>query len=155
MSKHRGRPGTQVIETELLEALLSASTPVTPPAGLRAQVLERVRQTEKQTDFITVKETQGWKELIPGITVKRLCIDEHAGTKSFLLRAQAGMSLPGHAHQGFEECMVLEGEFTMGELTLRAGDYHAAPAGSSHPMASTATGVTVYLRAAIADYPGV
>lgn len=65
------------------------------------------------------------------------------------------MSLPEHWHRGYEECVVLEGEFTMGDITLRAGDYHAAAAGTLHPPTSTRIGVTVYLRAAIADYPGI
>jgi len=82
--------------------------------------------------FTTVQLAQGWRELIPGIEFKRLCVDEQAGTKSFLLRARAGMSLPEHTHQGYEECLVLEGEFSMGDLTLHAGDYHAAAAGTTH-----------------------
>ncbi|KAF0192637.1 MAG: anti-ECFsigma factor ChrR [Gammaproteobacteria bacterium] len=154
MKRFRNEADEQPIDTEVLDALLTATTPVEPPRALRAIVLERIgRQADSK--FITLPGAQGWKELIPGIEVKRLCVDEQAGTKSFLLRARAGMSLPGHDHHGFEECMVIDGEFSMGDITLRAGDYHAAVTGTMHPAASTRTGVTVYLRAAISDYPGV
>jgi len=144
------------IDAEVLDALLLAGPDVSPPQGLRAKVLERVRRAAAGPgDFITLLGTQGWEELMPGLEVKRLCVDERAGVKSFLLRAQPGVSLPGHDHQGFEECMVLEGEFSMGDITLRAGDYHAAAPGTAHPGSHTTTGVTVYLRAAIGDYPGI
>lgn len=154
MSEHRNESDEQEIDIDVLEALLVAAAPVEPPNGLRAKVLERV-SGQSDSNFITISGAKGWKELIPGIEVKRLCVDELAGTKSFLLRAKAGMSLPEHQHRGFEECMVIEGEFAMGDITLRAGDYHAALSGTSHPASSTRTGVTVYLRASIHDYPGV
>lgn len=90
-----------------------------------------------------------------GLDVKRLFYDAHAKTVTFLLRAQAGVTMPGHSHGVHEECLVLEGEFTLGDLTLRAGDYHVALAGADHPVASTRTGVLVYLRASAEDYPYV
>ena len=153
MSEQR-RVTDQVIDPQVLSALFEAMTPIAPPAALRAKVLARLHAGDDE-GFITQRAPQGWRSLIPGVEVKLLCRDEQAGTKSFLLRAQAGVSLPGHTHHGLEECMVLEGEFSMGDITLRAGDYHAAAEGTSHPAASTRTGVTVYLRAALADYPGV
>lgn len=154
MRRSDNETDAQLIDSEVLELLLTATAAVEPPKELRAKVMARIGQTRDER-FLTFRDASDWKELIPGIEVKRLCVDERAGTKSFLLRAKAGMSMPGHEHSGFEECMVIDGEFTMGDLTLRAGDYHAALAGTSHPPASTRTGVTVYLRASINDYPGV
>jgi anti-sigma factor ChrR (cupin superfamily) len=155
MSERRNIADEPVIDPQVLDVLLEAVAPVAPPDGLRAQVLERIHKTVSDNDFITLPGHTGWVEWFPGVEIKRLSVDEQAGTKSFLLRAQAGVSLPEHGHQGLEECMVLEGEFTMGDMIFRAGDYHAAAAGTTHGMTSTRTGVTVYLRAAIADYPGV
>ena len=145
----------QSIDPELLQALLVATAPIAPPDTLRVKVLERIQTAKPAADFKTLRDGYGWTELLPGLSVKRLFVDEQAGTKSFLLRALPGTSLPAHGHQGAEECIVLEGEFSMGELTLRAGDYHLAAAGSTHPVTHTRTGVTVYLRAPIADYPGI
>jgi anti-sigma factor ChrR (cupin superfamily) len=155
MSEHHNDAEKSALDPEMLAALLQAITPVTPPPGLRAKVLGRVHGAEHRDDVLTLTTQVGWCELFPGVEVKRLFVDAQAGTKSFLLRAQAGINLPPHGHHGREECLVLAGEFTMGDLTLRAGDYHVAPEGSEHPMAVTHTGVTVYLRAALADHPGV
>ncbi|MHB8745348.1 MAG: cupin domain-containing protein [Gammaproteobacteria bacterium] len=155
MSEYHDDAEESTLDPEMLTALLQAITPVAPPPALRAKVLERIHAAHRSEDFLTLTTQVGWCELLPGVEVKRLFVDEQTGTKSFLLRAQGGIHLPAHGHRGREECLVLEGEFTMGDLTLRAGDYHVAPEGSEHPMASTHTGVTVYLRAALADYPGV
>jgi anti-sigma factor ChrR (cupin superfamily) len=148
------RTNDDTLDPEVLSALLEAVPPEAPPARLRARVLERAR-TAALPDFITVRAGVPWRELAPGIEYKLLVYDEQAGAKSFLLRAAAGARLPAHDHGGFEECLVLEGEFELGDLRLRAGDFHAANVGAPHGPAYTATGTLVYLRAALADYPGV
>lgn len=128
---------------------------MTPPPGLRAKVLERIRSQPPASEFLTLRQQHGWKSLAPGIEVKLLFLDKAAGLKSFLLRAAPGISMPEHHHEADEECLVLEGEFTIDGVTLRAGDYQLAAKGTRHGVSSTATGVVVYLRASIADYPGV
>lgn len=145
----------QTIDQTVFDALLESVAPIAPPLGLRARVLERARVTSPSGHFITLRNQEGWSELAPGVSVKVLFVDQHAATKSFLLRAAPGACLPEHEHHGDEECMVLEGSFTLGDLTLRAGDFHCAPKGSTHGKAFTENGVLVYLRAALADYPGV
>lgn len=144
-----------IIDPALLGEMLEAITPIPPPAHLRAKVLSRVREEQAKESFATLRNGIGWRVLIPGVEFKMLCVDKHAGTKSFLLRAEAGMRLPPHAHQGMEECLVLEGQFSMGDLTLQAGDFHLAHNGTSHDEAYTETGVVVYLRSSINDYPGI
>lgn len=140
------------IDTAVCDHLLMAQTPLAPPAELRAKVLARVHAQSAPT---TLPLDWGWKTLAPGIEVKLLLRDTQAGSKSFLLRAAPGMSLPAHEHHEMEECLVLEGEFSVNGVTLRAGDYQCAPKGSRHGISSTRTGVLVYLRAGLADYPGV
>lgn len=142
----------QPLDPAVLDRLLEAIAPEAPPAALRAKVLARVQAAQS---FTTIDHPSGWKSLIPGVDYKMLAFDSVAGTKSFLLRAQAGLRLPPHRHSRYEECVVLQGEFSIGDLTLRAGDFHGADAGTQHAEAYTATGVTVYLRASIDDYPGV
>ena len=145
----------QTFDPTVFDALLESMAPIAPPLGLRARVLERARTTTPIEHFITLRSQEGWKTLAPGVSVKVLSVDQLAATKSFLLRAAPGACLPEHEHHGDEECMVLEGSFTLGDLTLRAGDFHSAPKGSTHGKAFTEKGVLVYLRAALADYPGV
>lgn len=145
----------EAVRRELDELLLESTVPVQPPASLRGKVLNRIRQSGPHDQFITVRKEQNWRVLIPGVEVKVLYVDESAGTKSFLLRAQAGVALPPHGHHADEECQVLEGSFSFGDVTLHAGDYHLARKGGMHPASTTQTGVLVYLRASIHDYPGV
>jgi anti-sigma factor ChrR (cupin superfamily) len=102
-----------------------------------------------------LRDSEGWRVVTPGVEYKLLAYDRRANSKSFLLRAQSGVALPGHAHEGDEECLVLEGEFGIGDLTLRAGDFHFAPRGSRHPDATTRAGVLVFLRSCLGDYPFV
>lgn len=143
------------IDPGVLDELLTAIAPLAPPATLRARVLERVRARAVMPDGLPIRSEAAWRPLAPGVEMKILMIDERAHMKSFLLRAQPGANMPGHGHSDYEECLILDGEFTMGDTTLRAGDYLVGVPGRPHPEAHTRTGVLVYLRASLDDYPGV
>lgn len=150
MSKHDSNE--TVLPQAITDAMLEALAPVAPPATLRARVLARIAQTAVP-DFRTLRDAEGWRVLGPGLEYKLLAYSLHADSKSFLLRAAPGSAFPSHAHEGDEECIVLEGEFSMGDLTLCAGDFHFAARGSHHPDAHTASGALVYLSASARDYP--
>ncbi len=153
MTRRPHYPADEAMDPAVLDRLLEAVAPETPPPGLREKVLARVH-TAATMAVHTLRASEGaWKPVIPGIEVKTLLYDAQAHTVSFLLRAQPGASLPAHGHRAYEECVVLEGEFTMGGLTLRAGDFQAGYPGEEHPVATTRTGVLVYLRGAADDYP--
>lgn len=141
----------KLIDDAVLHGLLDTVTPVTPPDSLRTRTLERAFSMSP----VTIRETEGWVNLAPGLDYKMLFLDREANTKSFLLRAAAGARLPAHTHQGTEECLVLEGEFTLGELHLKAGDFHCVDKGTEHAESFTETGVVVYLKSHILDYPDI
>lgn len=152
----RKTPGDNALDADVRDALLDAIAPLAPPPHLRETILARATRATSITDFGTVRAgANGWKELAPGITFKLLTFDAPAGIKSFLLRAAPGSRLPEHEHHEFEECLVLEGDFNLGELSLHAGDFHCAARGTAHGEARTENGVLVYLRASVGDYPGV
>lgn len=138
---------------DVMSELLTGMAPVQPPPSLRARVLQSIAQTPQITATVTVRDREGWCELAPGIRYKMLFADPAANCKSFLLQADAGVTMPPHGHSGFEECLVLEGSFSMGDITLHAGDFHAVGKDTVHDTASTTTGVLVYIRAAMTDYP--
>jgi len=142
-----------VLDAALDRGLLEAAAPVTPPADLRARVLGRVHATAATTGVMSRASAGMWKPVSPGIEVKTLFYDEAQRMVSFLLRAQPGAQLPAHHHHAYEECLVLQGEFTLGDVTLRAGDFELGRPGEAHPAATTHTGVLVYLRGAGEDYP--
>jgi anti-sigma factor ChrR (cupin superfamily) len=57
-----------------------------------------------------------------------------------MVRIEAGAEFPDHDHNQDEEIFVLEGDLIMGELTLKAGDYHLAQASRHHPVSRSRTG---------------
>ena len=131
-----------------LGALEHGVTPVDPPAGLWKKIMAAVNETPAKPPFgITFRENEGqWEVILEGVEKKLLFTDPMAGTESYLLRLAPRTRVPAHHHERAEECLVLEGEFMLGDLKLAVGDYHLAPAGSDHPEAWTEGGTLVYIR---------
>ncbi|QSA97935.1 cupin domain-containing protein [Methylococcus sp. EFPC2] len=90
------------------------------------------------------RDESGWEELAPGVRTKPLWSD---GTRrSYFCCLDPGAELEGHAHAIDEECMMLSGDIFLGDLLLRAGDYHLAPAGTRHGPISSDTGALLFVR---------
>lgn len=148
-------PGDDLETDEaLMDELMQALEPIEPPAeradALRAKVLNQVKQESgnRLDDLLTVRADEGiWIPVGRGVRMKQLHVDKHNRTRSFLLRLEPGASLPAHQHLADEECIVLEGEARLGEVTVRAGDYHLAPRGVPHGVVSSDTGALLFLRA--------
>ena len=155
MTRRKSPGDDDTLDPLIRDELLRQQKPVMPPAGLRAEVLARIRDGLPPADFLTLRVGDGWKRLMPAVETKLLTYDTRTQTKSFLLRAGAGVSMPAHGHHGYEECLVLEGEIVIGDLVLAAGDFHGAGAGSAHSSVSTRSGALVYLHTALADYPEI
>lgn len=130
----------------LFAAWVDALKPVAPPAGLEEKIMSRIRGAAAPAVLRTVRADQGWVEFVPGIEIKMLYRDEAGQAKSFLARLQPGVTLPPHEHDLAEECLVLEGEIMLGDVTVRAGDYHFAPQGAKHGTLFTRTGALLFLR---------
>lgn len=138
---------------ELLEAMLRDVQPVSPPPEraerMRARLAERARQDEAADQAARVFTVQagaseGWQEVLPKIHAKRIYTNGYA--ESYLVRLEPGCCAPPHDHPEDEECVVLSGELTIGDIRLKAGDLHVAHGGSSHGATMTDTGALVYLR---------
>ena len=137
----------------LTEALLLAVAPSLPPAdratALRARVL--AVPNEPSVQLQTVRAHEGlWQNIAPLVDMKMLYDD--GLSRSILLRLQPGGRLPAHGHAADEECIVLEGEGSIGDIFLRAGDYHLAPKGMRHGETFTATGALLFIRTAAPAY---
>jgi anti-sigma factor ChrR (cupin superfamily) len=63
--------------------------------------------------------------------------------------------MPAHGHHGYEECLVLQGDFYIGDLHLKTGDFHCATQGAEHGESRTDTGVVVFLKSSVHDYPEI
>lgn len=140
------------IEPDILEVLLLGARAGSPAPdrvdALRARVLERARATVYRADgTLTIFGNAGdWVALAPRVHMKKLHQDTSG--HSYLLRLEPGAVLPNHAHDGDEECMVVEGEVFLGELRVRAGDYHLAPAGTRHSGIISPAGALLFVRSA-------
>jgi hypothetical protein len=118
-----------------------------PPAGLFDTVLDAIDagKTELPGTLTRRAGTGVWSEMSPGVTYTVLFEDPVAKRRSILVRALPGSIYDSHFHnEGHEECLVLEGDLTMGDLKLLAGDFHLAAKGSSHPAATTMSGCLLY-----------
>ncbi len=137
----------------LYAEMLAALPEIAPPAALRDRVLARARADARFFEGLrTIRADEGWIKFAPGIEIKMLFRDEAAGTKSFLARLAPGVTMPAHDHHTSEECIVLEGEVTLGDITIRAGDYHLARDGAHHGALTTRSGALLYLRAGYGEH---
>ena len=143
-----------VLPLALTEALLLSVTSALPPASrasaLRARVLAQAIKSDVG-QLQTIRAEEGlWHSVAPLVDMKLLYDD--GSSRSFLLRLQAGAHLPPHGHAADEECIVLQGEGSIGDVFLRAGDYHLAPKGMQHGETFTATGALLFIRTAAPAY---
>ena len=110
---------------------------------IRERLLSRVHGDSQR--FVTVRRDDGaWQPLAPDISMKIL--DSDASMQAYLLRLAPGACLPGHPHADDEMCYVLEGDATLGDITVGPGDYHLARAGSAHGDVTTRTGCLLLIR---------
>lgn len=135
-----------VIEAGINEALAPVSLTGASSAALRQRLLDRARSSrEAARRFVNVRRDEGaWRPLAPGARVKML--HDGATTRSVLIDLAPGGALPSHRHHQHEECVVLRGEARLGDLVVRDGDYHVAPAGSRHGRVMSRDGALLYLR---------
>ena len=71
----------------------------------------------------------------PGVEIRLL----HQ-TKTMLVRLAPGARVPTHHHHSAEQCLVIEGRLTDGQVTVEAGDFVYMPAGSTHSELWSETG---------------
>lgn len=147
MNDDRKAAGAQALPVGFAGELAAAGAPalLAPErqAALRERLLERVRGNLQR--FVTVRRDDGvWQALAPDISLKILDSDE--SMQAYLLRLAPGACLPGHPHVHDEMCFVLEGDATLGDVTVGPGDYHLARAGSAHGDVTTRTGCLLLIR---------
>ena len=126
---------------------LAAGTEL-PPQGIFEQIVVGIDAGAGAVPgTLTRRAGSGvWSEIAPGVTYTVLFEDPIAKRRSILVRALPGATYESHLHdEGHEECLVLEGDFVMGDLKLLPGDFHLAVKGSSHPPATTVLGCLLYL----------
>ena len=76
--------------------------------------------------------------------IKRLYEDEARAERTWLMRMDPGARTESHAHEEFEQFLVLEGSLYDDEKTMKAGDYVCRAPGAMH-TAATDEGAIVLL----------
>ncbi len=140
-------PKDDAFDPRLFTTWAEALKPITPPPALRARLMARVRAEMGDEGLRTIRAGEGWVEFMPGIEFKMLYRDETTGARSLLARLDPGVAMPAHDHGFPEECLLLQGEITIGDITVCAGDYHFAAKGARHETLSIRTGALLFLRA--------
>jgi len=145
-------PEEPTMDRKTQDALLESLTPIEPGAqrrvALRTRILQRIGTPLRDSDgFITVRADEGeWIEIAPAVHRKRLL--SSGDVVADLIRMAPGSSLPAHRHPEAEECICLEGEVSLGDIVVRAGDFHFAPKGLAHGTIRSRTGCVLYVRTA-------
>lgn len=140
------RAGQVRAEDELLAGLAALAPPADPPEGLFAAI-EAGIDASASAQIETLRADEGeWTQLSDKIWKKILFSDSRTGKSMYLLRCAAGAVIPKHKHDHDEQAFVIEGEFWVGGLLVKAGDFHMAQAGSIHPEIRSPTGCLVLLH---------
>jgi quercetin dioxygenase-like cupin family protein len=85
--------------------------------------------------FLRQASESGWVPLpVAGASVKLLSFDDDAGYAMVLGKLEPGTRYPGHTHLHSEDIYMLSGDLHVGHEIIRAGDFHHAEAGTSHPV---------------------
>ena len=131
------------LEVQIAEALAPIVPEPARGAAMRSALLARVRADQPR--FVTVRSSDGgWVPFAPKVALKML--EDDGAMQAFLLKFDAGWRVDAHDHPGDELCLVLEGDFRLGDLELGAGDYHVARRGTRHGEASSRGGCLLFIR---------
>jgi anti-sigma factor ChrR (cupin superfamily) len=118
---------------------------------LRERLLARVAEEEAAKPFVapallSVRANEGkWREISPGVWFKKLFVDKKNDLLTGLYRLAPGAIIEPHRHRGCEQTYILEGDCRVGNQTFGPGDYHCAPAGSTHDILSTVNGALLLI----------
>lgn len=151
-------------EYQQVVTALSESTAKEPPQGLRARLLEQVRQEGRSPApasgritlspgiLLVLSEKLAWQETgVPGIRYKPLFVDKQRRYASSLVTMAPGTTCPRHRHAQVEELFMLSGDVQLDGYRLQPGDYCRAEAGTLHDALHTEQGCTFIALASLDD----
>jgi anti-sigma factor ChrR (cupin superfamily) len=139
------------LKHDILEGVRSARAGTA--ASGTTQVWKQWKTDTAMPGFFTLRgDESGWDETdIPGISVRKLFVDQARDTVTMLVRMAPGTSYPPHRHAGVEECYVIEGDLKVGDMVMRAGDYQRVDTASVHGVQSTESGCTLFIISSLHD----
>ena len=152
MNEMTAQEAHEAQQTEAVFAHMSEAvkdTPLDPMAErfMKSRLLARVQGHERGAVTSTVRPEHGeWEKFSPRIKMKVLRREADGSSMSYLLKLEPGAFLVPHRHHIDEECVVLEGEVTIGEDRVGPGTWHLAPRGMVHQPIRSEHGAILFIR---------
>lgn len=116
--------------------LLEQSEPAAMSADAKVKTLRRLAESDAQRrqpgDALSRYLMGPWRWIGPGIHRRAVDVPSDNGTRVFLLKAAAGMTMPGHRHVGTELTLILTGAFAHQGGRFAAGDIDDADDDMEH-----------------------
>lgn len=135
------------VEARMSEAVREAPLDAMSERFMKSRLMTRVRDLERGAATNTVRPEHGeWEKFSPRIKMKVLRREADGSSMSYLLKLEPGAFLVPHKHHIDEECVVLEGEVTIGEELVGPGTYHLAPRGMVHAPIRSEHGAILFIR---------
>ena len=127
----------------LLAPLALAMPAIVPPATLETKIARAIDQAANDLSRTVEErlEEGGWQEVGPQVEIKPLWDD-----KTFLIRCGPGAVYPGMPGRRFEHGVVLQGDMTVGDQVLEAGDYFRGTAETAAAAFRSRTGLLLLVR---------
>jgi anti-sigma factor ChrR (cupin superfamily) len=127
-----------------LMRLHEATPPEAPPPELWRAVAARIGAAGGSD---ARRRTEGvWLAVAPGVVMRMLYVDPAVGTRSAIMRMQAGSGVPAHEHDVLEECFVIDGSIRIGEAEYGPGDHVLGRSGRQHPTIVSPSGAMLLLH---------
>jgi len=135
-----------------LAPLVALLPEIAPPPDAFAGIEARIQSAQAALPgTITLRAgSYDWQPLAEGVDAAILWRNQQTKRQSMLIRMQPGANYESHEHDDDEECLVIEGDLVFGQLLLKAGDFHFAPKGRTHPPAFSPSGCLLFVTAAAA-----
>ena len=121
------------------------------PKGLFAQIENGIAGSGVELPgTVTTRSGAGaWTQAGPGLKIKVLNQIEALNRQTFMAWLEPGAEYADHDHDQDEEIYMIEGDLIIGDVVLKAGDFHVARVGKHHPTHRTRTGCICIISQAL------
>ena len=144
--------------TSVMAGLASSIHPVDPSPDLKQRLLAGIRSKEQVKEqpepgmYIVRSGSGKWRQSPwKGISYQRLYYDPATGFATSLLRIDPGAQYPAHRHKGAEQSWIVQGSCRIGSVTLHAGDFACAAAGTEHGVLESDDGCVLLIVSSAKD----
>lgn len=116
--------------------------------ALRAAREGRSASTESgRSGPVPEERPRAWSTIAPGVAGMVLHYDHQVGSMVYIVRMEPGARCPVADAGSPEECLLVSGDFSLGDVTLGTGDDHHAPNSVIHSGGHTEAGAIMLIRA--------